>query len=79
MSLEFQPRMHTGKAQRVALPGLLSLNEVMRGPVAWDPVSPTDRERRETQKAGNIAHKRDREGVRWMKSLDYLKTGNNTV
>ena len=57
--------MRVGKAKG-ALPGLLSLNEVMRGPVAWDPVSPTDRERRETQKAGKLAPKRDRGGVRLM-------------
>ena len=57
--------MRVGKAKG-ALPGLLSLNEVMRGPVIWDPVSPTDRERRETQKAGKLAPKRDRGGVRLM-------------
>ena len=46
------------RQKKGALPGLLSLNEVMRGPVARDPVSPTDRERRETQKAGKLAPKR---------------------
>jgi len=41
-----------------ALPGLLSLNEVMRGPVVRDHVSPTDRERQEASKAGKLTPKR---------------------
>ena len=49
--------VRVGKAKG-ALPGLLSLNEVMRGPALRDPVSPTDRERQETQKAGKLAPKR---------------------